>query len=45
MGNGTYEGLFQQTFVVRTGERISYGGIDSLTPREEIEEYEEKANE
>ncbi len=44
MGNGTYEGLFQQTFVVKTGERIACGMMDFLTPMEEIQEYEEKKN-
>lgn len=40
--NGKYEGLFQQTYEMKTGRRISYGVIDDLTPKEEIEELEEK---
>lgn len=38
--NGKYEGLFQQTYDIETGTRLSYGGIDNLTPKEEIEEWE-----
>lgn len=40
--NGKYEGLFQQTYDIKTGTRLSYGGIDDLTPKEEIEEWENK---
>ena len=40
--NGKYEGLFQQTYDIETGTRLSYGGIDDLTPKEEIEEWENK---
>lgn len=40
MGDGNYEGLFQQTYDVQTGKRISYGFLDYNTPREEIEEFE-----
>lgn len=42
MGNGEHEGLFQQTYEMETGKRLSYGFIDPYTPREEIEEWEEK---
>lgn len=40
--NGKYEGLFQQTYEVKTGRRISYGGIDKLTLKVAIDELEEK---
>ena len=42
MGDGKYEGLFQQTYDMETGKRISYGFLDPDTPREEIEEWEMK---
>ena len=42
MGDGKYEGLFQQTYEMETGQRISYGFLDPDTPREEIEEWEMK---
>lgn len=44
-GDGEHEGLFQQTYEMETGKRLSYGFIDPDTPREEIEEWEEKRNE
>ena len=40
MGNGEHEGLFQQTYEMETGKRLSYGFLDPDTPREEIEEWE-----
>ena len=40
MGNGDNEGLFQQTYEMETGTRLSYGFLDPDTPREEIEEWE-----
>lgn len=43
--NGKYEGLFQQTYDIETGTRLSYGGIDNLTPKEEIEEWENNKRE
>ena len=39
-GDGRNEGLFQQTYEMETGKRLSYGILDHATPREEIEEYE-----
>lgn len=39
-GDGRNEGLFQQTYEMETGKRLSYGFLDPETPREEIEEYE-----
>ena len=42
MGDGHNEGLFQQTYSMDTGERLSYGFLDDITPREEIEEYEKE---
>ena len=41
MGDGHNEGLFQQTYEMETGKRLSYGFLDPDTPREEIEEWEE----
>lgn len=40
MGDGKHEGLFQQTYDMETGKRLSYGFLDPITPREEIEEWE-----
>ena len=40
MGDGHNEGLFQQTYEMETGKRLSYGFLDPDTPREEIEEWE-----
>ena len=42
MGDGHNEGLFQQTYSMDTGERLSYGFLDDIIPREEIEEYEKE---
>ena len=42
MGNGDNEGLFQQTYEMETGKRLSYGFLDPDTPREEIEEWEKE---
>ena len=42
MGDGHNEGLFQQTYEMETGKRLSYGFLDPDTPREEIEEWENK---
>lgn len=42
MGNGENEGLFQQTYSMETGKRLSYGFLDLNTPREEIEEFEKE---
>lgn len=39
-GDGKHEGLFQQTYEMETGKRLSYGFLDPDTPREEIEEWE-----
>ena len=44
MGDAKYEGLFQQTYEMETGRRLSYGFLDPDTPREEIEEWEAKQN-
>lgn len=41
-GDGEHEGLFQQTYEMETGIRLSYGFLDPDTPREEIEEHEKK---
>ena len=38
--DGEYEGLFQQTYEMKNGKRLSYGFLDDITPREEIEEWE-----
>lgn len=43
MGDGRNEGLFQQTYSLDTGERLSYGFLDPDTPREEIEEFEKES--
>ena len=43
MGDGHNEGLFQQTYSMVTGERLSYGFLDPDTPREEIEEFEKES--
>lgn len=45
MGDRHNEGLFQQTYEMETGKRLSYGFLDPDTPREEIEEYENKEEE
>lgn len=45
MGDGKHEGLFQQTYEMETGKRLSYGFLDPDTPREEIEEWEENHKE
>ena len=42
---GEHEGLFQQTYELETGKRLSYGFLDPDTPREEIEEWEENHKE
>lgn len=42
MGDGHNEGLFQQTYEMETGKRLSYGFLDPDTPREEIEEWEKE---
>ena len=39
-GDGKHEGLFQQTYEMETGTRLSYGFLNPETPREEIEEWE-----
>lgn len=39
--NGKYIGLFHQTYETKTGRRISYGGVDNLSPWKEIEKLEE----
>ena len=44
MGDGHNEGLFQQTYEMETGKRLSYGFLDPDTPREEIEEFEKNNN-
>lgn len=44
MDDGKYEGLFQQTYEMEFGTRLSYGFLDPDTPREEIEEWEENHN-
>ena len=45
MGDGEHEGLFQQTYEMETGKRLSYGFLDPDTPREEIEEWEKNHEE
>ena len=42
MDDGSNEGLFQQTYEMTTGKRLSYGFLDPDTPREEIEEFEKR---
>ena len=44
VGNGDNEGLFQQTYEMKTGTRLSYGFLDPDTPREEIEEWEKNCS-
>ena len=40
MGDGHNEGLFQQTYDVITGKKLSCGSLNPDTPREEIEMWE-----
>ena len=44
MGDGRFEGLFQQTYETDTGKKLSYGFLDPNTPKEEIEEFEKNNN-